>query len=160
MSDAYHLEVKGLDQLLKALKVKPPTCRVGILGSHTNRKSQGSNTPTNAEIGAAHEFGAPSRGLPIRSFLRMPLSDHLNKELERSGALTQAEFKEVIRSGSVLPWLKKVAVVAEDVIRKAFDTGGYGKWTSWKNSSYSNNANMLLVDTTQLRDSITSEVKE
>lgn len=155
-NDDVTLEVHGLDQILKALKGQKPTCRIGVLGGKSSREGGG---PTNAEIGAAHEYGAPSRGLPVRSFLRVPISDRLQKDLEKSGALTEAEFKEVVRTGSVLPWLKKVAVLAEGIVRGAFDTGGYGAWKAWKDPNYTNNAGQILVDTTQLRDSITSEVR-
>lgn len=155
------VEVGGLDQLLKALKTKPPVCRVGILGEKTNRKAGGSNKSdtTNATIGAAHEFGAPARGLPQRSFLRVPISDRLQKEMEKAGAISKAEFKDVIKQGSVAPWLKKIAVLAEGIVKGAFDSAGYGKWPAWKDPNYTNNAMQILVDTTQLRDSITSEVK-
>lgn len=177
-NEAVTLEVKGLDQLLKALKAKPPMARIGVLGDKTNRSAapaaishsslmnrktakQGASQKksTNAEIGAAHEFGAPARGLAQRSFLRVPLADYLGKEMEKQGALSKNETKDVVKTGSVLPWLGKIAVLAEGIVRGAFDTGGYGKWPAWKDPNYTNNAGQLLVDTTQLRDSITSEVK-
>lgn len=168
-SDAYTLEIKGLNQLLKALKsVRPPVIRIGIIGAKAGPhfaiakpgQKAPKSAPTNAEIGAAHEFGAPTRGLPQRSFLRVPLADRLNKEMELSGALSEATTKDVIKEGSVVPYLKKIAVMAEGIVAGAFDSGGYGKWPAWKNSNYHNNANQLLVDTGQLRNSITSEVKE
>jgi len=159
--------VDGLEQLLKALHVRPPVARVGILGGKDTRqaperagwvsKEIESAPPTNSEIGAAHEFGSPARGLPQRSFLRMPIGNNLQKELERSGLLTQEVFDEVIKTGTVIPWMKKVAICAEACVSDAFDNGGPG-WPAWKSSSYSNNAGQLLVDTKQLRESITSEV--
>jgi phage gpG-like protein len=163
--DADTINVEGLDKMLKALKQKPPIARIGILGDKTLRKREKGEKgviPTNAEIGAAHEYGAPARGLPQRSFLRVPLTDLLQKKMEQEGALSKADFKEVLKQGTVLPWLKKIAVMAEGIVRGAFDTGGYGKWRAWKHPNErakNSNANMLLVDTTQLRDSITSEVK-
>jgi hypothetical protein len=153
------LNVEGLDKLLKALKSDMPTARVGILGEKNTRSSKGGSAPTNAEIGAAHEFGAPARGLPQRSFLRVPLSENLQKKMESSGALDQDVMKAVLKQGTVIPWLKKIAVLAEGIVSEAFDTGGFGKWPKWKSPNYSNNANQLLVDTAQLRNSITSEVK-
>jgi phage gpG-like protein len=166
------LETKGLDQLLKALKAKPPVARVGILGEKANRTEgkttltfdevrslskprKGGNVPTNAEIGAAHEFGT-SR-LPARSFLRVPLADRLQKEMESSGALDKAVLAEVIRSGSVVPWLKKVAVLAEGIVADAFATGGFGKWKP-SDMRYKK-VHQTLVETNQLREAITSEVR-
>lgn len=161
-NDAFTINVKGLDQLLKALKAEPPIARIGILGTSGHREAKPGEklAPTNAEIGAAHEFGSPARGLPQRSFLRMPITDRLEKEMEASGALDKDTLASVIEKGSVLPWIKKVAVTAEGIVADAFASGGFGKWPAWKSSNYSNKAGQLLVDTQQLRNSITSEVKE
>lgn len=176
MSDeAFTLEVKGLDQLLKALKARPPVARIGILGDNPRNKAPAevsyetvsrmkvspkgasSHAPTNAEVGAAHEFGTTS--LPQRSFLRIPLSDHLEKEMERTGELDKDVLANVVKQGSVLPWLEKIAILGEGIVAGAFESGGYGKWAPWK-KGYSNNTGDVLVDTQQLRNSITSEVKE
>ena len=154
------LEIKGLDQLLKALKKQPPIGRIGILGSKNNRtKKEGSGSaPTNATIGAAHEYGTSTH--EQRSFLRVPLADNLDKEIENSGALDKDVMREVIKSGSVMPWLSKIMVLAEGIVAGAFDSNGYGKWAPWKTKGYENNTGQILVDTHQLRDSITSEIKE
>lgn len=151
------INVKGLDQLVKALKARPPITRVGILGGDNAREGGG---PTNSEVGAAHEFGAPARGIPQRSFLRVPISENLEKYMKESGAFKKEVFKNVIKDGSVKPWMETVAANAETVVKDAFDTGGFGKWPAWKDPGYVNNSNMLLVDTGQLRKSITSEVKD
>lgn len=156
--DTVVLETKGLDQLIKALKNGMPRACVGILGSKTIRgKTQGNQT--NAAIGAIHEYGSPAKNIPIRSFLRVPISEHLNKKMESSGALDETVLKEVVKSGTVVPWLKKIAILAESVVHEAFETGGFGKWPGWKNPNYKNNHGRILEDTGQLRDSITSEVK-
>lgn len=151
--DETTINTRGLDQILKALKMKPPVARVGILGSSPREGGKS----TNAEIGAAHEFGTTK--IPQRSFLRIPIADHLDKEMQNSGYLDKETLKEVIKTASVIPWLKGIAKIAEKIVQGAFDTGGYGKWEKWKNSGYQNNTGMLLVDTQQLRESITSEVK-
>lgn len=149
------LTTKGLDKLIKALKIEEmPKARVGILGRNARSGTGG----TNAEVGAAHEFGAPARGLPIRSWLRIPLMDNLAKYLQKNGALDQRTLNEVIKSGTVTPWLKKIAIVAEVIIQDAFNSGGFGKWAPWKTPGYNNNAGQILVDTQQLRNSVTSEV--
>lgn len=151
--------VTGLEKLIKALHQKPPVARVGILGDNTRTRAEGDKSPpTNAEVGAAHEFGTSS--IPRRSFLRVPIADGLQGEMERSGLLDQKALKEVIKQGSVLPWMEKVAVCAEACVLEAFDTGGNGKWPAWKDPGYMNNAGQLLVDTKQLRQSISTEVKQ
>jgi phage gpG-like protein len=157
--DDFTLNIKGLDQLVKALKVKAPVARVGILGDKTVRSSEeNQGSLTNAEVGAAHEFGTST--VPKRSFLRDPIKEHLDTEMERSGAFDKQVLVDVLKQGSVVPWVKKIASLAEGIVLEAFSTGGFGKWTAWKTPNYTNNTGQLLVDTKQLRDSITSEVKE
>ena len=149
------LNIRGLEQVLKALKGKQPICRVGVLGGKARDSKGGNATKTNAEIGAAHEFG--TEVLPQRSFLRVPISDNLDKAMENSGALDKKVLDEIIKSGSVAPWLKKIAALAEGIVLEAFATGGFGKWKP-SDMTYKKNA-QTLVETHQLRDSITSEVK-
>lgn len=148
------LNVKGLEQLLKALKASPPQARVGILSGWDGRTGKSSS---NATIGAAHEFGTSK--IPQRSFLRVPITDNLEKYMQRYGSLDQDAMKEVLKTGTVVPWLKKVAQLAEQIVLDAFSSGGFGKWAAWKNPQYTNNTGQLLLDTQQLRNSITSEVK-
>lgn len=152
MSDV-ELKMTGLEKLAKALKVKPPVARIGILGSNSSRTGGGAS---NATIGAYHEFGTSN--LPQRSFLRIPISDNLEKEMESSGALDKDTLKAVIAGGTLLPWVKKIAILAEGIVAGAFDTGGYGKWRP-SNMAYKAN-HQTLVETQQLRNSITSEVTE
>lgn len=153
MSEGPELETKGLDQLLKLLKAKPPVARVGILGEKAAWSSGGLS---NAAIGAAHEFGTSK--LPQRSFLRIPISDNLQKAMEEAGAFDENTAKEVLAAGTVVPWLKKIAIIAEGIVADAFSTGGFGKW---KPSDMRRKENaQTLVESQQLRSSIASEVKE
>lgn len=156
--DTVTLNVAGLDKLIKALKKQPPSARVGILGDKNSRTAKGKHS-SNAEVGAVHEFGAPARGIPSRSFLRIPLTDNLQKYMEKENALDKDVLADVVRQGSVVPWLQKIAVLAEKIVADAFSSGGFGKWPAWKTPGYTNNTGQILVDTQQLRNSITSEVK-
>lgn len=173
--DTVTLKTTNLDQLIKAIKNALPRARVGVLGAKTNRNGAANkggrsvnatsgnrptapiNVSTNAAVGLIHEFG--SNQIPRRSFLRVPIADNLQKKLDSSGAFTEDVLLEVIREGSVSPWLEKAAVLGETIVHEAFDTGGFGLWPPWKTPGYSNNTGQLLVDTQQLRNSITSEVK-
>ena len=149
------IKLDGLSQLLKALKSKnAPHINVGIISKdgRTDGKSG------NAEIGAAHEYGAPAIGLPSRSFLRMPMRDHLQEEMDSMGLLGENELKAVVKTGTIMPWLKQVSKIAKRTVLKAFDTEGWGTWAAWKDPNYTNNADMILTDTGQLRDSIDTEI--
>lgn len=173
-NDTFSLNTKNLDGLLKSLKSNMRKARVGILGEKTVRnnalpegKTKSVNAAgarpkkfdasTNAAIGAIHEFGIPGK-MPVRSFLRVPIAEHLNKELENSKAFSDEEMKNVIKEGSTGPWLQRIGILAEKIVMTAFETGGYGKWPKWK-KGYENNTGDILVDTQQLKRSITSDVK-
>lgn len=148
------LNTGKLDALIKSFK-HPPVCQVGILGGKNQRKGRA----TNAVVGAAHEFGAPARGLPQRSFLRMPLALKLNEQLQDRGAFDNVAAKHVIEAKSLKPWMKKVGLSAVAVILDAFDSSGFGNWPSLKQSTMNKKkTKQILVETQQLRDSITSRV--
>jgi hypothetical protein len=151
------LNDKGLKQLIRAFKGQVPSARVGILGSKT-RKIGGGEELSNAEIGAAHEYGSPARGLPVRSFLRMPLGMYLGTYLEQSHAFDREAIKKVIDEGSIRQYVARIGIVAEEVVQDAFDTGGFGHWKPSKMEFKS--VKQTLVETQQLRNSITSEVIE
>lgn len=173
------LDTKNLDQLAKALKSNLKNVRIGILGGSKNVRSESDgeikagakvnatsgktkpNKPfdvsTNAAIGVLHEFGTGK--MPMRSFLRMPLAENLQKYMAKAGAFNTDQLLAVIKDQSITPWLKAIAVLAESIVQDAFMTGGFGKWPAWKTPGYRNKNNRILEDTGQLRDSITSEVK-
>lgn len=173
---AIEFDAKGLDSLIRALD-KTPTIRVGILGgagSRTQTRHGGvmhsviktketkfvkdksvTEVKTNAEIGAIHEFGGDT--MPQRSFLRVPISDKLQEYLELSRAFDDSVAKKVVQEGTIMQWLKKVAVIAEQIVADAFDSKGFGRWKA-SNMAHKQN-HQTLVETQQLRNSITSEVK-
>jgi phage gpG-like protein len=175
MADDFDFDTKNLDGLIKALKTNMKKVRVGILGSDSIRhgeQSSGSGRSvnaansrpkkfgpmtTNAAIGAVHEFGTEK--MPMRSFLRVPISEHLQSELERSKAFDQDAAKQVMKEASFLPWLMRLRDIGVNIVLEAFATGGYGKWPKWKTPGYQNNTGQLLQDTQQLRNSITGDIK-
>lgn len=134
------------------MKGKLPIVRVGIIG---NKPRKGGTKLTNADIGARHEFGAD--GMPVRSFLRVPVAEHLQQYLDEAGAFDERALAEAVKTGGLLLFMKKVGVVAEAIIADGFDSGGFGKWKP-SNMAHKK-VQMTLVETQQLRNSITSEVK-
>jgi len=179
MSVTVKINDQALRQVLKTLKGKQPVGRIGVIGGAATApraaaphevsfdelaamrtRKQGAKEaaapPTNAQVLAAHEYGTTR--MPQRSVLRVPLTDELPRALARAGAFSKDAVEKILLAGSLRPYMQKVMIAAETVVQGAFDTGGYGKWTAWKDPDYQNNAGMLLVDTTQLRKAITSEV--
>ena len=152
--DTVELKTADLDKLIKSLKGNMPMVRVGILGDKNVRTSDKVG-PSNAEVGASHEFGTTT--VPIRSFLRVPIADNLQKYLDNSNAFDSDALKKVIATGSITEWLKKIGILAESIVADGFDSGGFGKWQP---SDMTNKKNhQTLVETQQLRNSITSDVK-
>lgn len=149
------MNTQPLDKLLKILKENTLSTRVGILGAK-NQRSSGAMT-SNAEIGVKHEFGDPLQHLPIRSFLRVPITTKLQKYLEEAGAFEKRTINKIIAQGSLEMFLKKLGAICEQIVADAFATGGFGKWKP-SNMSLKKN-HQTLVETQQLRNSITSEVK-
>lgn len=147
------LDDRRLNQLIAAFSGNIPKARVGILGGKNSRASEKGNV-TNSEIGARHEFGGGN--MPKRSFLRVPLSDHLRPALEKAGFFDEQSLQQVIKDRSIFPWVKKIAIAGLDVVLGAFETGGYGKWKP--SNMASKKVHMTLVETQQLRNSITEDV--
>ena len=181
------IDTDKLEDIQSALMAKFVT-RVGILGSKTDRmatekgnriygwgdtrtvvaghkKSRTTqSTKTNAEIGLMHEKGSLSGGpggtrIERRSFLEMPLvwkSEGLmairNKVWEAftAGDQTKARLHKAY---------KDLGMYAERIIQAAFESNGFGKWKADKASTIARKgSSMTLIDTSQLRASITSDV--
>jgi len=144
------LDTKVLDKLIKAMSHQS-SVKIGILGSSAR---SGESGVTNAQVGAAHEYG--TENLPKRSFLRAPIAEHMETKLYNGGKFDLAQLKQVVREGKITAWMNRIAIIAEEVVQGAFDTGGYGQW---KPSDMTDKKNhQTLVETQQLRKSITSEV--
>lgn len=152
MNDTIEYKDLGLSALVKAFSGRVPTARVGILGSSTNRDGK----LNNATVGSFHEFGTST--LPVRSFLRVPILEHFRRYLLKSHAFTPEKLKQIVQSKSARPWVEMIGVIAETVVMDAFNTGGFGRWKP-SNMSFKKN-HQTLVETQQLRDAITSDVKD
>lgn len=155
MADTVEMNLKPLERLLKSLKGNIPEVRVGILGDKDARTK--GNAKSNATIGAKHEFG--SAEVPQRSFLRVPITEHMQEYLDKSGFFDKDALSKVITNASLIVWVKKIGLIAETIVADGFASGGFGKWAKWRNPNYTNNTGQILVDTQQLRNSISSEVK-
>lgn len=203
------INIKALDNLVKDLGRKV-SIKVGIIGDKATQIHEGTKL-TNAELGAAHEFGATinhpggtpyiikedgtaqfvskEKGgklpktkpheiiLPTRSFLRAPLLSPEGKAAIKKEVLSKDYIKENIgkdRELNKIAWSNNaegiidaigfaIGAAAHNRVIKAFETEGFGNWKpttsqSKKKRKYNTN-NPTLVDTGQLKESITYEVK-
>jgi hypothetical protein len=151
-NDAFEFNDKGLKDLIKSLGDSLPYAKVGILGGKTNRKAQGES---NATIGRRHEFGTDK--LPIRSFLRVPISDKMQKYINSYKGFNEENLKQVIKDKNLSLWIQQLGALAVQIVGEAFNTSGFGKWRP--SIMTRKKVRQTLVETTQLRDSIDFEVK-
>lgn len=138
---------------LRAELSKGYKSKVGVIGSKATRQnSQGGFN--NAEIGIVHEMGSEFLNIPARSFLRMPIESQ-RKEL----AEYAKKKKELISNGDLIKFFSLIGIKAEEIIQKAFETQGFGKWAANSPSTIAKKGSSApLIDTGELRKSITSEV--
>jgi hypothetical protein len=152
MSNEIKLDLKILKEIEKELKTNEYV-KIGILGNKNTRN----DFNTNAMIGMVHEFGSAGKNIPERSFLRMPLREKLPKMIKEIG---KGVILGLAKQNANL-FLKKIGVLGEQIIQEAFDTGGFGKWAKLSNKTIKRKGfDKTLIETTQLRKSITSEVKK
>lgn len=165
------VDMTGLKNLLAGINERY-VVRVGILGSKATedhqRKTTGaraaggghslgkSKSPiTNAEVGLGHEKGIKSQNLPRRSWLQDPLENHLPNYFEKIGSQAIAD---ILVSQPKQAYLE-LGLICEQIILKGFETDGYGKWKPLKAATIAaKGSSRILVDTAQLKKSITSEV--
>lgn len=105
------------------------------------------------QIGAVHEYGEPSKGIPRRSFLRMPFRvnrDSLNRSIARQyKAVTNGEK-------SVDAGLNMIGAIAANTSKQAFQTQGFGNWQDIEDATKERKgSSRVLVDTRLLSGSIT-----
>jgi hypothetical protein len=146
------INTKALDAIHKALKDNKYLVRVGILGGKNARSGK---ELSNATIGAAHEFG--TKNLPVRSFLRMPIQTQFSKELNKAGVFNEKDIRDIIKDSTIRKFANKIGVLAVRTVLMAFDSSGFG---TWKESEMKyKKIKQTLIETHQLRDSITYDVK-
>ena len=143
----------GLENIIKGMK-KNYAARVGILGDKNQRDE---TSLTNAEIGAIHEFGSLSRNIPKRSFIRLPLEVKLPEWIKKHGD----DYFEFAEGGRLDLFYEGLGLDAEGMIAEAFETSGFGTWapdSPRTKKKYPTPDPKPLIDTSQLRNSISSEV--
>lgn len=171
------VRVKGdfrkLDEIVKGLTGDKFLVKIGILGRKAGRRpvvhvqdKEGNTKPrikkgkaslTNAELGLVHELGSPSRGIPARSFLRMPLFLKQDDIIAEAAPLA----KEKMATGNLRGVLVVLGVTCENVIQDAFGSAGFGNWAPDSSATKARKGSAApLIDSGQLRKAITSSVEK
>lgn len=148
--------------------------QVGILGKSPTRKEtvdkktfkpgegkhkagKKASTLTNADVGKKMEFGSASENIPARSFLRMPLYLKLPGTVKKLGQ----SFIDSLTEKNIKKFYTRFGILCENIIQTAFATRGFGRWAPNAQLTIDiKGSNAPLIDTGQLRKSITSRVIE
>lgn len=130
--------------------------RVGILGNNAAKQEHDGTPLTNSELGVIHEFGSVANNIPPRSFLRMPVE---MKEKEIVQSMASYRTKNALENGNIKRVFQDLGLYAEAVVKQAFSSGGFGQWAPNKPQTIARKgSDKPLIDTSQLRRSITSDV--
>lgn len=145
------IDFSNLDKILRKL-TKNMYVDVGIL-----QPSQYPDKDVNtASVGAVHEFGAPERNIPERSFIKMPL-EMKKKVIE---AVAQQALDENIGKDKTEKVLDAIGETCCNIIQQAFDSGGFGRWEQLSEETVRRKGfDDILTDTEALRDDIQWQVK-
>lgn len=143
---------RGWRKILRQIKRTPPehVVIVGIQGSEASEDHEG---VTNAQLGVIHEFGAPARGIPERSFLRSTIDREqrkINKLLK--GAASRLSIGQGLKAS-----LGIVGEFAVAAIRKTFDRS-IGLVPLKAATIERKGSSSPLIDEGQLKGSITYKV--
>jgi|DEB0MinimDraft_6_1074348.scaffolds.fasta_scaffold20713_2 hypothetical protein len=146
--------LKGLEQLQENLK----TNLVAKLGIFADKNARGDGALTNAEIGARHEFGVISEGLPRRSFLKDPIEIKRKELLATANKVIKANIN---KEGGAEKIFELIGIAGEAIVQEAFESGGFGTWQPLAQSTIdAKGSEQILIETSQLRKSIISKVEK
>ena len=146
--------LKKSQELLENLnKAQTLSVAVGLPREKVGGEIYGDGT-TILEVGASHEYGI---GLPVRSWLRMPLAFKV-KDLDST---ITSQFKDVFDGKTrVEKGLNLVGAKARNIILEAFRTSGWGTWPDITQETKDlKGSSKILIDTGTLRNSVTWVVR-
>ena len=164
------IDTDKLEDIQSALMAKFVT-RVGILGSKTDRMNtittkQGlhkagkvASPQTNAEIGLLHEKGSLTQRIPRRSFLELPLVLKSEGLMAVRNKIWAAFIAGEQTTSKLKAAYTELGHMAERIIAAAFESRGFGHWAPDSAGTIRRkHSDMPLIDSSQLRRSITSDV--
>lgn len=151
------IDLRKLDEFRKNIK-SAGMVRVGVLAS-SGKVSRPEGEITNPEIGFEAEFGSISKNIPIRSWLRMPITfkrKEIIKDMNNSKVV-----KKAIGNMDIVTALKVLGISAYNKVQEAFESKGFGKWAPNSPMTIAKKGSSSpLIDTSEFRNSVTWQVKE
>lgn len=126
-------------------------------GGHAKAKTE--SDMSNADIGLVHEKGSMSRGIPRRSFLFSPLVEKAEELMTVRKRLWDKFIAGDQSDESLRAAYRDLGIKAENIVHKAFDSGGFGTWQKDSDQTIARKkSSAILIDTHQLERSIDSRV--
>lgn len=148
--------IEGLERIRKNLEESKLMAKLGIFGDKNKRDDNTGRT--NADIGADHEFGVPSRNLARRSFLLDPLTIKGKELTKKVGQIIDRYIDE---ENGIETILELVGIYGESIVQEAFETGGFGAWQPIKEATANRKGSwQKLIHKSELRRSVTSKVEK
>lgn len=145
----------GWSRILKELsKTKNSYVKVGVqegdMHKPSDKGSKPKTTVSMATVAMANEFGAPSKGIPARSYLRSTYDESLSE----IGVLVEAEYLKILEG-------KRTAEKSLDLLGEVLQKRVQSKITKLRDPpnkpatiKRKNDSSNPLIDTGQLRNSI------
>lgn len=145
---------KAMRERIAALAASTARVRVGILDDAPKREHDGADGGTTLlEVAAVHEFGAPSRGVPQRSFIRGTVDEKREQIASLQVAVLTRVVKGEITEQQGLDQIgAKVAGMIQTRISQGIAPALKQETIDRKGSS------TPLIDTNQLRSGVTWKV--
>lgn len=156
----YKADFSALSELVDGIREKLET-KVGILLGSKARNTQdgdGAKIPTNAELGAVHEFGSITRNIPARSWLRMPI-EYRSDDIKNSILKKKELITKNIAKGNIKFLYDQLGLSAEVAIQDSFETSGFGQWKPNNPATIKGKGSSSpLIDSGQLREAVMYKV--
>lgn len=150
--------MKQTKNLFKAYETQLKTFKKSVIKIGLPEKAGGQmhtdSGLTIAQVGAAHEYGVPGKGIPRRSFLREPIIN----DQKNINKLIKTKFSAIAENRlSADRALHQLGQYGERISKKSFTSNNWEALKPATIEAKGNKANPL-IDTGQLRGSITYEV--
>ena len=121
----------GIEKLAKLLK-DDSFVRIGIIEPKASQLHDKESGLTVGTLGTYHEFGGTSKNgkpqPPQRSFLWMPIKDHLNLDEPAMKDLKKTLWNQFFIKKSAEKFWQTILDRAIAVVEEAFNTEGWGAW--------------------------------
>ncbi|WP_155826598.1 hypothetical protein [Laribacter hongkongensis] len=131
------------------------TAKSVVVGVPANKNGREEGVLGNADVAIIHEMGVPERGIPERSFLRKTmLEKHQNHQ-----ELAAKVMRKVLAGDMVVEHaLELIGIAAAGDVQETIERGDFAPLSPA--TIHRKGSSKALIDKGELRQSITSEVRD